>query len=130
MSADAEIRLARRDGLVVVTLNRPRALNALSLPMCRVLDAELTSWQADPSVHAVLIKGAGERAFCAGGDIRWLYAVLTGEGVAAALRFYAVEYPMNAQLHRFAKPYVALLDGRSEERRVGKECRSRWSPYH
>ena len=111
MSADDEIRLTRRGGLVVVTLNRPRALNALSLPMCRALAAGLASWQADPAVHAVLIKGAGERAFCAGGDIRWLYGILTSEGVAAAVRFYALEYPMNAQLHQFSKPYIALLDG-------------------
>ena len=111
MSAGDDIRLEHRGGLVVVTLNRPRALNALTMPMCQRLAAGLTSWQADPSVHAVLIKGAGERAFCAGGDIRWLYGVLTSEGVAAAVRFYALEYPMNAQLHHFAKPYIALLDG-------------------
>jgi enoyl-CoA hydratase len=111
MSACDDIRLEQRGGLVVVTLNRPRALNALTMPMCQALDAGLTSWQADPSVHAVLIKGAGERAFCAGGDIRWLYGVLTSEGVAAAVRFYALEYPMNARLHHFAKPYIALLDG-------------------
>src|SRR5918995_5024631 len=111
MSAGDDIRLERRGGLVVVTLNRPRALNALTMPMCQTLDAGLTSWQADPSVHAVLIKGAGERAFCAGGDVRWLYGVLTSEGVAAAVRFYALEYPMNARLHHFAKPYIALLDG-------------------
>src|SRR5919106_4106515 len=111
MSAGDDIRLERQGGLVVVTLNRPRALNALTMPMCRALDAGLTIWQADPSVHAVLIKGAGERAFCAGGDIRWLYGVLTSEGVAAAVRFYALEYPMNARLHHFGKPYIALLDG-------------------
>ena len=111
MGAGDDIRLERRGGLVVVTLNRPRALNALTMPMCQTLDAGLTSWQADPSVHAVLIKGAGERAFCAGGDVRWLYGVLTSEGVAAAVRFYALEYPMNARLHHFAKPYIALLDG-------------------
>ena len=62
-------------------------------------------------MHAVLIKGAGERAFCAGGDIRWLYDVLTREGREPALAFYALEYPMNARLHHFTKPYVALLDG-------------------
>jgi enoyl-CoA hydratase len=111
MNADDEIRLDRRGGLMVVTLNRPRALNALSLPMCRALDDGLRSWQADPAVHAVLIKGAGERAFCAGGDIRWLHGVLTEQGVAAAVRFYALEYPMNARLHHFSKPYIALLDG-------------------
>jgi enoyl-CoA hydratase len=111
MTADDEIRIERRGGLVVVVLNRPRALNALSLAMCRALDDGLRRWQADPEVHAVVIKGAGERAFCAGGDIRWLYEVLTTRGEEEALRFYALEYPMNARLHRFTKPYVALLDG-------------------
>jgi enoyl-CoA hydratase len=108
---DDEIQFARRGDLMVVTLNRPRALNALTLPMCRALDEGLRAWQADPEVGAVLIKGVGERAFCAGGDIRWLHGVLTSEGVAAASRFYAVEYPMNARLHHFTKPWIALLDG-------------------
>jgi enoyl-CoA hydratase len=111
LSADDDIRIERRGGLVVVTLNRPRALNALTMPMCRAIDNGLIAWRADPSVHAVLIKGVGERAFCAGGDIRSLYGVLTTEGVAAAVRFYALEYPMNARLHHFPKPYIALLDG-------------------
>jgi enoyl-CoA hydratase len=108
---DDEIQFARRGDLMVVTLNRPRALNALTLPMCRALDEGLRAWQADPAIGAVLIKGEGDRAFCAGGDIRWLHGVLTTEGIAAACRFYAVEYPMNARLHRFPKPWIALLDG-------------------
>ncbi len=106
-----EILFDRRGDLIVVTLNRPGALNALTLPMCRALDDGLRRWQADPAVGAVLIKGEGERAFCAGGDIRWLHGVLTTEGVAAACRFYAIEYPMNARLHHFGKPWIALLDG-------------------
>ncbi len=111
MSSEPEIRFERRGGLVVVTLNRPHALNALSLPMCRALDAGLIAWRADPDVRAVLIKGTGARAFCAGGDIRALHDILTREGVAAAARFYALEYPMNSRLHHFPKPYIALLDG-------------------
>jgi enoyl-CoA hydratase len=111
VSSEPEIRFERRGGLIVVTLNRPRALNALSLAMCQALDAGLIAWRADPEVCAVLIKGAGERAFCAGGDIRTLYETLTTEGVAAAAGFYAIEYPMNARLHHFPKPYIALLDG-------------------
>jgi enoyl-CoA hydratase len=111
MTAEDEIRIERRGGLVVVVLNRPRALNALSFAMCQALHDGLRRWQVDPEVHAVLIKGAGDRAFCAGGDIRWLYEVLTARGEAEALRFYALEYPMNARLHLFTKPYVALLDG-------------------
>jgi enoyl-CoA hydratase len=111
MPEPEEIRIGRRGGLIVVALNRPHALNALSLAMCRALDEGLRRWQADPEVHAVLIKGAGERAFCAGGDIRWLYQVLTIRGEEEAVRFYALEYPMNARLHHFTKPYIALLDG-------------------
>lgn len=111
MGNGEEIRFEHRGRLAVVTLNRPQALNALSLGMCQALDARLRAWRNDPAVAAVLIRGAGERAFCAGGDIRWLYQVLCSEGVAAAVRFYAVEYPMNARLHHFPKPYVALLDG-------------------
>jgi enoyl-CoA hydratase len=111
MRASDEIRIERRRGVVVVTLNRPRALNALSFDMCRAIHDGLASWQADPDVHAVLIKGAGERAFCAGGDIRWLYEVLISQGEEPVLAFYALEYPMNARLHHFTKPYVALLDG-------------------
>ncbi|HEX2478957.1 MAG TPA: enoyl-CoA hydratase/isomerase family protein [Geminicoccaceae bacterium] len=111
MRASDEIRIERRGGLVIVTLNRPRALNALSFDMCRAIHEGLASWQADPDVHAVLIKGAGERAFCSGGDIRWLYDVLLSQGEEPALAFYALEYPMNARLHHFTKPYVALLDG-------------------
>ena len=111
MTAYDEIRIERRGGLVAVVLNRPRALNALSYAMCQVLDDGLRRWQADPEVRAVVIRGAGERAFCAGGDIRWLYRVLTTQGEDEALRFYALEYPMNARLHHFTKPYVALLDG-------------------
>src|SRR4029450_836560 len=83
-----EIRFERRGGLMVVTLNRPRALNALSLAMCQTLDAGLIAWKADPQVQAVLIKGTGERAFCAGGDIRSLYDLLTNKGIRAAEEFY------------------------------------------
>jgi enoyl-CoA hydratase len=111
MRASDDIRIEQRGGLVVVTLNRPRALNALSFDMCRAIHEGLAAWQVDPGVHAVLIKGTGERAFCAGGDIRWLYDVLISEGQEPALAFYALEYPMNARLHHFTKPYVALLDG-------------------
>jgi enoyl-CoA hydratase len=111
MHARDEIQIEQRRGVVIVTLNRPRAMNALSFDMCRALHEGLARWQADPDVHAVLIKGTGERAFCAGGDIRWLYDVLTSQGEEPALAFYALEYPMNARLHHFPKPYIALLDG-------------------
>ena len=96
---------------MVVTLNRPRALNALSFAMCQALDAGLSAWRTDPEVRAVVIKGTGERAFCAGGDIRSLYDLMTTRGIQAAADFYALEYPMNARVHHFPKPYISLLDG-------------------
>jgi enoyl-CoA hydratase len=111
MTGDPEILFEQHRGLAIATLNRPRALNALSLDMVRALDSRLIAWAADPAVQAVLIKGVGERAFCAGGDIRWLYRTLIEQGPDAATAFYALEYPMNARLRRFPKPYIALLDG-------------------
>lgn len=111
MTGSDEIVFDRRGGLVVVTLNRPRALNSLSLDMCRALAEGLKRWQADPGVGAVLIKGEGERAFCAGGDIRRIYDLVTAGQITEAAAFYAVEYPMNARLYGFTKPWIALLDG-------------------
>jgi enoyl-CoA hydratase len=110
MSAAAEIIFEVHDGLARVVLNRPAALNALTLEMCLALDAKLREWQDDPAIKRVLVRGQGSRAFCAGGDIRRLY----DEGSAGSeypREFYRAEYRLNARLHRFAKPYVAFLDG-------------------
>ena len=95
----------------MVTLNRPRAERAVIRHVSGAGRGPGLAWQATRTVHAVLIKGAGDRAFCAGGDIRWLYQVSDDPGRDQALRFYALEYPLNARLHHFTKPYVALLDG-------------------
>lgn len=97
-----------RDSVARVVLNRPDALNALTLEMALALDATLRDWQDDPGVRCVLIRGQGSRAFCAGGDIRRLYDERDGD---YPRRFYRAEYRLNARLHRFAKPYIAFLDG-------------------
>jgi enoyl-CoA hydratase len=104
----ADILFEIRDGVARVTLNRPDALNALTLEMCLALDAKLREWQDDPGVRAVLIRGQGSRAFCAGGDIRRLYDERGGD---YPRQFYRAEYRLNARLHRFDKPYIAFLDG-------------------
>jgi enoyl-CoA hydratase len=107
-----EILIQRHGGPVVVTLNRPKALNALSPAMCRALAAELPLWAEDPGVRAVLIRGAGGRAFCAGGDVRAIWeAQKTGDAVAFGSAFFRDEYRLNRQIARFPKPWVALLDG-------------------
>jgi len=110
MSEDAEILFKRRGTIGLITLNRPKALNALTQAMCLAMDAQLQDWERDAAVGAVVIRGAGERAFCAGGDIRALYE--SGKtGTSYALDFYCDEYRLNARIKRFPKPYIALLHG-------------------
>ena len=108
MSAD-DILFERRGGLGLVRLNRPQALNALTLEMSRRLDAALKEWAHNPDVALVAIRGVGERAFCAGGDVRALYK--EGPGSAYTETFYREEYALNRNIFRFPKPYVALIDG-------------------
>lgn len=92
-------------------LNRPRAINALDLPMVRSLRDQLEAWAADDAVAAVVLDGAGERGLCAGGDVRTLReAVLVGE-YAEAEGFWAEEYALNALISDYPKPYVAWMDG-------------------
>lgn len=112
MSADAnsEVLFERRGALGLITLNRPAALNALTESMCVAMDSQLSHWESDPQVCAVLIRGAGERAFCAGGDIRALYDAGRAGG-AVATRFYRMEYRLNTRIKHFSKPYIALLHG-------------------
>ena len=104
----ADIEVERSGGVARVVLNRPDALNALTLDMCLALDASLREWQDAPGVDAVLVRGQGSRAFCAGGDIRRLYEERGGD---YPREFYRAEYRLNARLHRFSKPYIAFLDG-------------------
>lgn len=109
--ADIEFATPGRIGLI--TLNRPKALNALTHQMVLDLERQLDLWAVDPAVAAVVIQGAGERAFCAGGDTRALYEAGRpgGERGRANFRFFADEYRMNTKIKRFPKPYIALMDG-------------------
>src|SRR5258707_1879105 len=106
-----EILHERRDGLAVVTLNRPKALNTLTLGMYRTLDPELVAWGTDPAIRAVLIRGAGERAFCAGGDVRAIYDAGRGQTTGLTADFFREEYCLIQRVYRFPKPYIALLSG-------------------
>jgi enoyl-CoA hydratase/carnithine racemase len=111
MSSEASV-VASRDGRVGrLLLNRPQALNALDMPMIRALTQALLAWREDPAVHAVVIEGAGGRAFCAGGDIRAVRtASLAGE-TALIETFFAEEYALNRLIAEYPKPYIALIDG-------------------
>ena len=104
--------LARRDGRAGrITLNRPRALNALDLGMIQQIAEAVEAWRDDPSVHAVLIEGAGGRAFCAGGDIRAVRADSTAKRYEAVEAFFTAEYALNQMIADYPKPFVALVDG-------------------
>ncbi len=93
-----------------ITLNRPKALNALTYDMVTQMHAALKDFAADDAVAAVLVDGAGERGLCAGGDIRSIYdAQINGSDLPA--RFWRDEYIMNAYIARYPKPYIAIMDG-------------------
>ncbi|GAB3558865.1 enoyl-CoA hydratase/isomerase family protein [Spelaeicoccus albus] len=97
-------------GLARLTLNRPRAINALTEPMIMDIASALDDWATDDDVHAVLIDGAGERGLCAGGDIRAIYEDVKAAG-SASIGFWRHEYRMNVRIAEFPKPYIALMDG-------------------
>ncbi|HVH76696.1 MAG TPA: enoyl-CoA hydratase/isomerase family protein [Stellaceae bacterium] len=110
---EEEILFGHAGGLATILINRPQALNALTLDNYRRLAPMLAAWGRDKSVHAVAIRGAGGRAFCAGGDIRAIYEA--GRGIAGdpllTSIFFREEYEVIRQVHRFSRPYVALVDG-------------------
>lgn len=112
MTAFVQIEINNKTGFI--TLDRPKALNSLSLDMIRAITAALLAWRDDASVDAVVIRGSSERAFCAGGDIRFFYDAgrSTPQNGSALLEdFFTEEYALNHLIHTYPKPYVALMDG-------------------
>lgn len=108
--SQGELLVEIRNKVAHVTLNRPQALNALSHGMVQGLSDLFTRWAQDDSVQCIVLKGAGEKAFCAGGDIRALReSALTGGDLHQ--RFFVDEYVLDYQLHRYVKPYISLLNG-------------------
>src|SRR6202000_2092754 len=103
--------IVRREGSAgIIRLNRPKALNAMTLEMSVGIDAALDRFEHDPAGAVVLLEGAGERGVCAGGDIRGLYESSRAKGDLGKV-FWRQEYIMNARIARFPKPYVAFMDG-------------------
>jgi len=111
LSAHRDILFERHGAAGVITLNRPQALNAVTYAMVRALAAKLEVWVDDPAVTRVIIRGAGERAFSAGGDIRALYESGRTGRQAEMLPFWRDEYTLNALIKHYPKPYIALIDG-------------------
>jgi enoyl-CoA hydratase len=98
------------NGVGLLTLNRPTAINSLNHDMVTGLQRALTAWEDDDSVHTVLVSGAGERGLCAGGDVIAIHQSANGDG-SAARSFWWDEYLLDAHIGRYPKPYVAIMDG-------------------
>jgi enoyl-CoA hydratase len=107
----AEIQFDRIGALGRIVLDRPKALNALTLDQVHAIHPKLAEWANDPAVAVVVIEGAGDKAFCAGGDIRALYEACKAGDTPHVAAFYRDEYRLNRRIKTMPKPYVALLDG-------------------
>lgn len=110
VAENEDILVSVRNGVGVVTLNRPKAINSLNDVMVDGLQKALTTWENDDTVRSVLLTGAGERGLCAGGDVVALYHSAKGDG-SYARKFWRDEYLLNAHIGRYPKPYIALMDG-------------------
>ena len=110
MSSD-DLLFERRGAAGLITLNRPHALNAVSLAMVRELTRQLAEWETDPAVTRVIVASRDPRAFSAGGDVRALYDLGRAGRFDEALGYFREEYALNTHIKSYRKPYVALIDG-------------------
>jgi enoyl-CoA hydratase len=107
---DGDVLVRERSALRRLTLNRPKALNALTLGMSETMTRHMQAWAGDPGVGAILIDGSGDRAFCAGGDLRALYdGAKAGNSLAA--QFWSTEYKLDVLIARYPKPVIVIMDG-------------------
>lgn len=105
-----DVLFTQQGQLGVITLNRPKALNALTLAMIIEIQEQLRLWKADKRINAVIVRAVAGNAFCAGGDVRWLYQ-LGAPRAAEQMEFFWHEYQLNHFIHHLGKPYIALMDG-------------------
>jgi enoyl-CoA hydratase len=125
MIPSSDVLFEQRGALGLITLNRPQALNALTRDMCLAMLARLAAWQSDDSVKNIAIRGAGDKAFCAGGDVLGLHEA----GLAGSSHwnhFFADEYRLDHAIHSCNKPYVALLNGITMGGGVGVSINGRY----
>lgn len=110
MKAHAEVIVEKRGRAGVIRLNRPQAINSLTLPMVRALSRALQRFEEEADISCVVLTGEGERGLCAGGDVRIIHD-LGKAGDPQVLEFWREEFPLNYRIAHFSKPYVALMDG-------------------
>lgn len=110
-TAEATVILKREGAAGTLLMNRPRALNALDLPMIEAFASAIPTLRADPAVALVVLEGAGGKAFCAGGDVRRIRELALARDASGIEAFFAGEYAVNAAIAGFGKPWVSLIDG-------------------
>jgi enoyl-CoA hydratase len=111
MTSFTDVVFSIANGHGRIMLNRPQALNALTLPMIDAMDSQLRAWAANDSVGAIIITGAGDKAFCVGGDIKALHAARMRGDMDYLEQFYRREYTFNYRLATYPKPIIAVMDG-------------------
>lgn len=100
-----------KNGVGIITLNRPDVLNAMNWEMTQALFKTLTDWKEDYHVHMVVFEGAGDKAFCAGGDVRAIYQAHQGKNESMLREFYHTEYALDDLIARFPKPIISFCEG-------------------
>ena len=110
MAENEDVLVTVENGVGLITLNRPKAINSLTHAMVDAMSKVLTDWEHNDDIHAVVVDGAGERGLCAGGDIIAIYHSARADG-SETRQFWYDEYLLNAKIGRFSKPYVVLMDG-------------------
>ena len=111
VNSEEEVVFSRRGAVGHIELNRPDILNALNYDMVIAIQDRLEDWSKDPDVALILVQGAGDRAFCAGGDIRRLVDSSRNEGIDYCRKYFSSEFRLNRTVFRYRKPYIAILDG-------------------
>ncbi|NRB00209.1 MAG: enoyl-CoA hydratase/isomerase family protein [Rhodobacteraceae bacterium] len=118
--SDIHIGIDGRAGRI--TLNRPKALNAVTYDMCLAIEAALDRWRDDDAVDLVIIDAVGDKAFCAGGDLSDMYRTASAGDYEYGRKFWRDEYRLNAKIAAYSKPYVALMQGYTMGGGVGISC--------
>lgn len=104
-----DVLFSQEEQIGIITLNRPKALNALNVAMIMALEQQLSVWDKADEIKAIVIRAVAGNVFCAGGDVRWLHQMRDNR--AEQLSFFWHEYRLNHMIHNLSKPYIALMDG-------------------
>jgi enoyl-CoA hydratase/carnithine racemase len=111
ITAEPLVLTSVHNGIATITLNRPKALNALNLDMVRAMTSALADWAIDDAVIAVIVRSSAPKALCAGGDIRYFHTAATAQRFDELDDFFAQEYALNLLIATYSKPYIAIMQG-------------------